>query len=685
MSETSDRMATDFSKLLEPIKIRNVTIRNRMVSTAHNSRYGEKGMPTERYQLYTEEKARGGIGLIVIGGGGSVATDSKSSAYQLSIHDEAIIPYLTEFAKRVHRHGATLMCQLAHMGSKTRWGTAHWLPALSPSGTRERTTRSFPKIIEEEDIWRIIEAFAKSAAHCQEAGLAGIEVSAHAQSLVDEFLSPHSNHREDQWGGSLENRMRFAREVLKAIRKRCGDDFVIGMRLVGDEKLKDGLTIEECTIISKSFATEGLVDFLNVTSGQLSNHMHRALYSPGMFSKMAPFISVANAIKQHVKIPVMHAARIHDVHVAARAVNDGLIDMVGLTRAYIADPHLGKKIYEGHAIDVRPCVGANYCLDRLYLGGEALCIHNAATAREKSIPHILPKASKQKNVMVIGGGPGGLEAARACAERGHHVTLIEQSEKLGGKINIAVHAPWRSELLRIVKWREQQISKLGVKVQLSRYATADVITRENPDVVILATGGHADKGDFEGAELTMTVEQALVRNFDQGSRILVFDDQGAAQAASCAEYLASQGAEVKFVTPDRTFGEEMGPNNFPIFKRNLYKLNVQIVVDHRLNRVTRKDNRLLAEIANEYTDAAANEEFDYIVSDHGTRPDEGLYAALKTSSSNKGMVDFDALIACQPQPEHEDPGFSLYRIGDAVASRDIHAAIYDALRLCMAL
>ena len=351
---TDSQPEINLQPLLEPITIRKLAIRNRMVSTAHNSRYGEGGLPTDRYQRYSEEKARGGIGLVVFGGGASVAPESKGSSYQLSIYDERIVPLLKQFSARIHDHGAALMCQLAHMGRKTKWSTADWLPPMGPSFVRERNHRSFPKILEEHDIWRIVEAFARCAEHCREGGLDGIEVAAHAQQLVDQFLSPHSNQRTDQWGGSLENRMRFAREVLKAIRRRCGEDFVIGLRLVGDERLEGGLTAEECGTIARLLSEEGLVDFLNVTSGQLFNHMNRARYSPGMWSAMGPYLSVAQAIKQHVSVPVMHAARIHDVRVAARALADGLVDMVGLTRAYIADPHLGRNIYEGRVAEIRP-------------------------------------------------------------------------------------------------------------------------------------------------------------------------------------------------------------------------------------------------------------------------------------------------------------------------------------------
>lgn len=684
-NEAGNRDAVDLSPILDPLTLRRLTLRNRMVSTAHNSRYGEGGLPTERYQRYSEEKARGGIGLIVFGGGASVAPESKGSSYQLSIYDERIIPLLQQFSKRVHAHGAALMCQLAHMGRKTKWSTADWLPPAGPSAVRERNHRSFPKVLEEHEIWRIIEAFAQCARHCQEGGLDGVEIAAHAQQLVDQFLSPHSNRRTDKWGGSLENRMRFAREVLSAIRRRCGSDFLIGLRLVGDERLEGGLSADECATIARLLSEEGLVDFLNITSGQLFNHMSRARYSPGMWSPMGPYLGVAAAIKRQVSVPVLHAGRIHDVAVGARALREGLIDLVGLTRAYIADPHLGRKIYEGRSPEIRPCVGANYCLDRLYLGGEALCIHNAATGREQSIPHVVEHANRAKRIVVVGAGPAGLEAARISAERGHTVTLLEREKAAGGQVAIAAQAPWRGELMGIVSWRLAELSRLGVTLQFGTAASPSTIQAERPDIVILATGGTPQLGDFPGVDLAISTSDAVRLSVPEGARVVVYDDHGGAQAASAAEHLARQGAQVHFITPDRAFGEEMGPNNWAIFKRNLYALGVTITADHRLDSVRRADNRLRVTVTNEYSEDGFEEDADYVVAEHGTRPDEALYAELAPLSGNRGRIDFFALKANRPQPEPENEGFALYRIGDTVASRDIHAAIYEAARLCLTL
>ncbi|MSP88240.1 MAG: hypothetical protein EXQ92_05430 [Alphaproteobacteria bacterium] len=246
-------------------------------------------------------------------------------------------------------------------------------------------------------------------------------------------------------------------------------------------------------------------------------------------------------------------------------------------------------------------------------------------------------------------------------------------------------APWRQELMGIVAWRQDQIARLGVDLRLNCRATPERILAEAPDVVILATGGQPHKGAFAGVEHTLSTSEVLTRNVPGGARVLVYDDHGGAQASSAAEYLAQGGASVRLVSPDRSLGEEMGPNNWAVFKQHLYRLGVAIEVDHRLDAVTPAANRLRARIVNEYTEESRDEDFDMVVAEHGTRPDEALYADLTPHSGNGGRIDCVALKGNLPQPSGSDSGFALYRVGDAVASRDIHAAIYDSVRLCHVL
>ncbi|NVN39844.1 oxidoreductase, partial [Ameyamaea chiangmaiensis] len=409
-------MLSQADALLKPLRIKSMVIRNRVMSTSHAPGYGVDGKPQERYQLYHAEKAKGGIGLTMFGGSSSVELDSPATPWsQIAVSDDSVIPYFRQFAERVHGHGARLMIQLTHMGRRTRWDTDAWLPVIAPSVRREPASRSIPKEMEPEDISRVVRAFGAAARRCREGGLDGLEISGAHGHLLDQFWSPSVNHRHDAYGGSLEHRMRFGIEVLSAIREATGDDYVVGMRMSGDELLKGGLTQDDCIAIAEAYAGRGLIDFVNVIGGQARDEMAHAVSLPNMAFPVAPFLGLASAIKRAVDIPVFHAQRITDLATAARAVAEGHIDMVAMTRAHIADPHLVHKLAEGREDDIRQCVGAGYCIDRIYVGGDALCLQNAATGREATMPHDIPPAEVSRRVVIVGAGVAGLEAARVCA------------------------------------------------------------------------------------------------------------------------------------------------------------------------------------------------------------------------------------------------------------------------------
>lgn len=667
--------------LFRPLTIRGLTIRNRLMSTSHAPGYGRDGKPQERYQLYHAEKARGGIGLTMFGGSSSVSLDSPAAPWnQISVADDSVIPYFRQFADRVHGHGAALMIQLTHMGRRTRWDTENWLPTLSASPRREPASRSIPREMAQDDIDRVVADFAAAARRACDGGLDGCEISAAHGHLIDQFWSPSVNHRSDGYGGSLLERMRFGFEVLAAMRQAAGEDFVIGMRMSGDELFDEGLSGEECVAIAAAHVERGLVDFVNVMGGQARDHLAHAVSLPNMAFPVAPFLYLASAIRREVDIPVFHAQRITDFATAARAIAEGHIDMVAMTRAHIADPHIGRKLLAGRADDIRQCVGAGYCIDRIYTGADALCIQNAATGREATMPHIIAKADRQRRIVVAGGGPAGLEAARVCAERGHAVILFEQETCLGGQINIAAKAGWREALSGIPRWLAGQVRKLGVDIRIGVAADAATIMAAHPDIVIVATGGAPNAGFMPGADLVTTTTDILARSLDLTDSILLYDGMGQHNAASCAEYLAKRGALVELATPDRMAGEEIGTTNQPVHLRELYKLGVIISPNFDLLGVRREANRLVALLRNTMDLAEEERVVDHVAVDFGTLPVDALFDALKDASHNHGRIDLPALIAGRPQPN--GAGFALYRIGDAAAGRNIHAAIYDALRLC---
>jgi 2,4-dienoyl-CoA reductase-like NADH-dependent reductase (Old Yellow Enzyme family) len=677
-------MIVNAEALLRPLTIKGLTIRNRVMSTSHAPGYGKDGKPQERYQLYHEEKARGGIGLTMFGGSSSVALDSPAAPWsQISVADDGVVPFFRVFSDRVHKHGAKLMIQLTHMGRRTKWDTENWFPTVSASPRREPASRTIPKEMEQEDIDRVIRGFAAAARRCKEGGLDGCEVSAAHGHLIDQFWSPGLNQRTDRYGGSLQNRMRFGIEVLEAMRAEVGDDYVIGIRMSGDEMIADGLSHEDCLTIASEYARRGLVDFLNILGGQARDHIAHAISLPNMSFPVAPFLFLPSAIKREVDIPVFHAQRVTDLATAARAVSEGHVDMVAMTRAHIADPHLVRKLSEGRADDIRQCVGAGYCIDRIYVGGDALCIQNAATGREAAMPHVIAKADMRRKVVVVGAGPAGLEAARVAAERGHQVVLFEKEKLAGGQIGIAAKAGWREALSGIPRWLVGQVTKLGVDLRLGVEATEAAILAETPDVVIIATGGRPSRGHAKGAERhAATTWEVLTGAVEPTGSVLLYDEMGQHNAASTAELLAKRGCLVEIATHDRMVAEEVGATNQPIHLRELYKLGVVMTPNMELIEIYPEGNRLVAALRNTMTDAEEERVVDRVVVEHGTLPVDALYHGLKAGSVNKGQTDQGAIVRGEPQPYDLSQAYALYRIGDAVAGRNIHAAIYDALRLC---
>lgn len=662
--------------LLQPFSLRHLTLKNRIMSTSHTMLYSVDGAPQQRYQLYHEEKAKGGIALTMFGGSSSVTQDSATASGVINLTSDSVIPHFQEFAERMHQYDCALMCQITHLGRRANARTWDWLPTVAPSRIRE-VDGTFPKVMDHDDIHRIVKAYGEAARRCKEGGLDGIEVVGHAH-LLEQFWSPAWNLRSDEFGGSLENRLRFGFMVLEEIRRKVGDDFIVGIRVAIDQGFEGGLTKEDCLEIAQLHEKSGLIDFLNLNYGRVDTSIGYVNLMPGMSGPTATYLDRVQEFGRELTLPVFHACRIIDAATARHAIREGIVDMVGMTRAHISDPHIVEKIESGQEARIRPCVGATYCMDH------RLCVHNPSTGREASLPHRVANASARKRVVVVGGGPAGLEAARVSALRGHEVILLEALDRLGGQVVLAATATWRREIIGVTDWLGDELNHLDVDIRLSEYADHDTVTGLNPDVVVIATGGLPDLEWLDGHEHCDSVWDILSGGVKVAESVLIYDELGDHAGASCAEVLADKAANVELVFRGHQAAQRSGYVNYPVYLQHYYQKGVVLTPDRRLIRVERRGEQLRSIIENELTAQVEERLSDQVVVERGTIPVDDLFEDLRAESGNNGVTDMDKLLARQSQDERAD-GYELFRVGDAVSSRDIHCAILDSRRLCQDL
>ena len=677
-------MSTD--PLLQPYQLKHLKLKNRIMTTSHEPAYPEEGMPKDRYTAYHRERAKAGVALTMTAGSATVSKDSPPVFNNILAYRDDVVPWLRKLTDACHNEGCAVMIQLTHLGRRTTWDKGNWLPSVSSSKHREPAHRAFPKLAEDWDIERIITNFADAAERMQAGGMDGIELQIYGH-LLDQFWSPLTNDLTGPYGNdTLENRMRMPLDVLGAIRKRVGNDFIVGFRYTADEDQKGGITSKQGLEMSKVLAATGQIDFLNVVKGRIHTDPAMTDLIPVQGMTSAPHLGFAGDVRKATGMPTFHAAKIPDVATARHAVSAGLLDMVGMTRAHMADPHIVRKIVEGREYDIRPCVGATYCLDRIYQAGDALCIHNAATGREIEMPHDIPLAKTRKKIVIIGAGPAGLEAARVAAERGHSVVVFEAAADPGGQVRLTSRTSRRRDMISIIDWRMAQCAARDVVFHFNSWAEANDVTRLNPDVVIVATGGVPNKELFEtkGEQTNViTAWDILSGDVKPAEHILIYDESGDHPALQAAEFASENGSKVDIMTPDRTFSPNIMAMNLVPYMRSLQEKDVAFIITRRLSDVKRNGNKLTAIISTDYCDNIQTADYDQIVVNYGTLPLDDLYFELKPLSFNGGALDHEALIASQPQNivRNPDGKFQLFSIGDAVSARNIHAAIYDALRL----
>ncbi|MCA1775938.1 MAG: NADH:flavin oxidoreductase [Loktanella sp.] len=673
--------------LLQPYQLKHLTLKNRLMITSHEPAYPEDGMPKDRYRAYHVERAKAGVALTMTAGSASVSRDSPPVFNNVIAWKDEVVGWMKQLTDACHDHGCAVMIQLTHLGRRTRWDKADWLPVISAGHEREPAHRAFPKMAEDWDIARIIRDYADAAERMQAAGLDGIELEAYGH-LMEQFASPLTNALEGPYGGSLDNRMRFMMDTLAAIRDRVGPDFIVGVRYAGDECQAGGIDKAEGIEISQRLKGSGFVDFLNVVRGHIDTDPGLTDLIPVQGMASAPHLDFAGEIRAATQFPTFHAAKIQDVATARHAIASGKLDMVGMTRAHMADPHIVAKIMRGEEDRIRPCVGANYCLDRIYQGGMALCLHNPSTGREIEMPHEIAPSDTKRRVVVVGAGPAGLEAARVAAERGHAVVVHEAANDPGGQVRLTAQTKRRAEMMQLIQWRHAECERLGVTFHFNSFADDATIRAETPDVVIVATGGlpHTEVLD-SGDDLVVSTWDILSGDAAPGSNVLIYDDAGDYAGLQAAEAIAATGAKVEIMTRDRSFAPEVMAMSLTPSVRALQAGDVTFSVMWKLTAVERDGNALKAMIGSDYGAGGKARQVDQVVVNHGTRPLDDLYFDLRDGSTNLGEVDYEALVAGTPQQVARNPdgAYTIFRIGDAVAARNTHAAIYDALRLVRTL
>lgn len=674
-----------YDKLFEPLQIKNVIIRNRFLSTSHAPALASRGEVTERYIRYQAEKAKGGVGLAQFGGATSVSAENSAYYGQINGSVDSVIPGYRKMAAAVHEHGAKCTVQLTHGGRRERWDIGNWLPVFSASQQREIIHGSFPVLMEQHDIKRVIADYAQAVVRAREGDLDGVELACQSATLIEQFWSPALNHRTDGYGGSLANRMRLGLEILEAIRRAVGDDYVVGIRMPGHEMMAGGLSGGDCVEIARHYASSGLIDFISVVGGNAVDYQAEAKLWPTMWVPSAAYLPLAKAIRDEVKdkVKLLHATRMTDAATAIHALESGSVDMVGMTRAFLADPHHINKLKAGDEANIRPCVGAGYCVDRVIKGLDAFCLHNVATTREETIPHILSATSgPKKKVVIVGGGPGGLEAARVTAARGHHVVLFEAASKLGGQLLLSA-VGWKRDMAGITAWLVDQVESLGVDVRCNVYADADTVIAENPDVVIVATGGLPNVGTFTGSDMAASTWDVLSGSVNIGSTVLIAEENGGVPGILAAEFAAVRGAKVAIVTPDKELGRDLGGTNLGAHMTELYKNGVDIILDTRVTAIVKAGNGMIATLTNTYTGASTTREVDQVIGENGTLPNDEIYFELKPQSRNHGEIDLRKFVALESHEIINNPegAFQLYRVGDAWTCRNVHAAMLDAARV----
>ncbi len=584
----SDGPHSRYPNVFRPIRIGRTAVRNRIFVPAHTTSFGENNLPSDRHLAYHRARAAGGAGLIIFEG---IRVHRSSLGRQQGVngYDRAAIPKFRDIARAVQDEGGRLFGQIIHLGRHID-GNFTRTPSWSASAIPWSATAPAPHPMTTDEIATVVAAHGDVAMNLMEAGLDGIELQMAHGHLLQQFLSPASNRRTDDYGGSPENRLRFALETLAAVRRAMGPDRTLGIRISADEYLAGGLTLDDMTDIVRRLGDAVQVDFVNVShsayhgSYTVSTQMADMAFTLAEFQPLTRRIAAAldGAADRPV---VMTVCRYQEIAQAEEMLASGDTDLVGMARAHIADPDIVNKAHDGREADTTPCIGCNQgCAGFLAQSLAITCLTNPRAGKERSWP--LPEADKAddpKRVLVVGGGPAGMEAAWVAAARGHAVTLWERSDRLGGQLNWLEKMPLRAEFAKLLTSQQRRLERHDVKIQLGTEATMDSIDGHDADAVVFATGGRPMAQRLASGPVALTLQDALADPDALGQNVVMVDALGTWSVVSVAEFLADAGKTVTLIAPTGTPGWTISMYSAFALRDRLKRKKIRVIGGHALH------------------------------------------------------------------------------------------------------